>query len=85
MFEANRRIVLRSCAAGAGLSAAAQSFARSCSGTYPENDLSDGLAKAARHLLADHFGIPQQAVADFNENRVVMPAPNCLPDSGKRD
>ena len=33
------------------------------------------LAKAPRHLLANNFGIPQGAVANFNKKRMVISAP----------
>ena len=45
------------------------------SGTYHESSLSDWLAKAPRHLLANNFGIPEKAVANFNRKRMVISAP----------
>jgi oxalate decarboxylase len=46
------------------------------SGTYHESSLSDWLAKAPRHLLANNFGIPESAVANFNKKRMVISAPS---------
>ena len=46
------------------------------SGTYHESSLSDWLAKAPRHLLANNFGMPEKAVANFGRKRVVITAPN---------
>jgi oxalate decarboxylase len=45
------------------------------SGTYRESSLSDWLAKAPRHLLANNFGIPEKAVANFSKKRMVISAP----------
>ena len=45
------------------------------SGTYHESSLSDWLAKAPRHLLANNFGIPESVIAVFNKKRTVIPAP----------
>jgi oxalate decarboxylase len=45
------------------------------SGTYHESYLSDWLAKAPRHLLANNFGIPEKDVANFGKKRVVISAP----------
>jgi oxalate decarboxylase len=45
------------------------------SGTYQESSLSDWLAKAPRHLLANNFGIPESALANFNRKRMVISAP----------
>jgi len=45
------------------------------SGTYHESSLSDWLAKAPRHLLANNFGIPEKNVANFNRKRMVISAP----------
>ena len=45
------------------------------SGIYHESSLSDWLAKAPRHLLANNFGIPENAVANFNKERAVISAP----------
>ena len=45
------------------------------SGTYHESSLSDWLAKAPRHLLANNFGIPEKDVANFNRKRMVISAP----------
>ena len=45
------------------------------SGTYHESSLSDWLAKAPRHLLANNFGIPEKAVANFSKKRMVISAP----------
>ena len=39
------------------------------SGTYHESTLSDWLAKAPRHLLANNFGIPETAIANFKKRR----------------
>jgi len=46
------------------------------SGIYHESTLSDWLAKAPRHLLANNFGIPEKAVANFNKKRMVISAPS---------
>lgn len=35
--------------------------------TYHESALSDWLAKAPRHLLANNFGVPEKAVANFSK------------------
>jgi oxalate decarboxylase len=48
------------------------------SATYHESSLSDWLAKAPRHLLANNFGIPEKAVASFAKKRMVI-APQNLP------
>ena len=48
------------------------------SGTYHESSLSDWLAKAPRHLLANNFGIPESAVASFSQTRMVI-APAVTP------
>jgi oxalate decarboxylase len=45
------------------------------SGIYHESSLSDWLAKAPRHLLANNLGIPENAVANFNKERAVISAP----------
>ena len=45
------------------------------SSTYHESSLSDWLAKAPRHLLANNFGIPEKAVANFNKKRTVISSP----------
>ena len=45
------------------------------SGTYHESSLSEWLAKAPRHLLANNFGVPEKDVANFNRKRVVISAP----------
>ncbi len=42
------------------------------SGTYRESSLSEWLAKAPRHLLANNFGIPEKDVANFGRKRVVI-------------
>jgi len=42
------------------------------SGTYHESSLGDWLAKAPRHLLANNFGVPEGAVANFAPKRVVI-------------
>ncbi len=42
------------------------------SGTYHESSLSDWLAKAPRHLLANNFGVPEKAVGNFS---MVISAP----------
>jgi len=44
------------------------------SGIYRESALSDWLAKAPRHLLANNFGMPETAVTNFKE-RAVISAP----------
>jgi oxalate decarboxylase len=46
------------------------------SGTYHESSLSDWLAKAPRHLLANNFGMPEKAVANFGRKRMVIAAAN---------
>ena len=46
------------------------------SGTYHESSLSDWLAKAPRHLLANNFGMPEKAVANFGRKRMVITTPN---------
>ncbi len=45
------------------------------SGTYHESSLSDWLAKAPRHLLANNFGVPEEAVGNFSKKRMVISAP----------
>jgi len=45
------------------------------SGTYRESSLSEWLAKAPRHVLANNFGIPDSALANFNRKRAVISAP----------
>ena len=35
------------------------------SGTYHESSLSDWVAKAPRHLLANNFGVPERTASDF--------------------
>ncbi len=45
------------------------------SGTYHESSLSEWLAKAPRHLLANNFGVPEKDVANFNRKRMVISAP----------
>jgi oxalate decarboxylase len=45
------------------------------SGTYHESSLSDWLAKAPRHLLANNFGIPEQAVANFSRKHSGISMP----------
>jgi oxalate decarboxylase len=42
------------------------------SGTYHESSLSDWLAKAPRHLLANNFGIVEKDVANFSSKRMVI-------------
>ena len=42
------------------------------SDTYHESSLSDWLAKAPRHLLANNFGVPEKAVATFGRKRMVI-------------
>ena len=44
------------------------------SGTYHESSLSDWLAKAPRHLLANNFGVLEKDVANFNRKRMVISA-----------
>ena len=46
------------------------------SGTYHESSLSDWLAKAPRHLLANNFGVTEKAVANFGRKRMVITTPN---------
>jgi oxalate decarboxylase len=46
------------------------------SGTYHESSLSDWLAKAPRHLLANNFGVTEKAVANFGCKRMVITTPN---------
>jgi oxalate decarboxylase len=46
------------------------------SGTYHESSLSDWLAKAPRHLLANNFGMPEKAVTNFGHKRMVIAAAN---------
>jgi oxalate decarboxylase len=41
-------------------------------GIYHENSLSDWLAKAPRHLLANNFGIAEKDVANFGRKRMVI-------------
>jgi oxalate decarboxylase len=45
------------------------------SGIYHESSLSDWLAKAPRHLLANNFGIPEKALAHFSKKPMVISAP----------
>src|ERR1700681_4658471 len=42
--------------------------------TYHESSLSDWLAKAPRHLLANNFGMPEKSIANFNKKRMVISA-----------
>lgn len=42
------------------------------SGAYHESSLGDWLAKAPRHLLANNFGLPEAAVANFGRKRMVI-------------
>ncbi|MBR0832541.1 cupin domain-containing protein [Bradyrhizobium manausense] len=42
------------------------------SGAYHESSLGDWLAKAPRHLLANNFGVPEAAVANFRRKRMVI-------------
>jgi oxalate decarboxylase len=46
------------------------------SGAYHESSLSDWLAKAPRHLLANNFGIAENAVASFGKKRMVIAPSN---------
>jgi oxalate decarboxylase len=46
------------------------------SSTYHESSLSDWLAKAPRHLLANNFGMPEKDVANFSRKRMVISAPS---------
>jgi oxalate decarboxylase len=46
------------------------------SASYHESSLSDWLAKAPRHLLANNFGMPEKAVANFGRKRMVITTPN---------
>jgi oxalate decarboxylase len=43
-------------------------------GTYRESSLSDWLAKAPRHLLANNFGVPEATVANFGRKRMIIAA-----------
>jgi len=45
---------------------------------YHESSLSDWLAKAPRHLLANNFGIAEKDVANFGRKRMVI-APSVTP------
>jgi oxalate decarboxylase len=45
------------------------------SGIYHESSLSDWLAKAPRHLLANYFGVPEKDVANFGRKRMVISSP----------
>ena len=45
------------------------------SGTYHESSLSDWLAKAPRHLLANNFGLAEKDVANFGKKRMVIAPP----------
>ena len=53
------------------------------SGIYHESSLSDWLAKAPRHLLANNFGIPEQAVANFSRKPMVISAAVAPPNGGR--
>ena len=44
------------------------------SGTYHESSLSDWVAKAPRHLLANNFGVPEGALVTFRKQRLVIAA-----------
>ncbi|WP_128962435.1 cupin domain-containing protein [Bradyrhizobium guangzhouense] len=44
------------------------------SGLYHESSLSDWLARAPRHLLANNFGISEQAVTHFTPRRTIVAA-----------
>src|SRR5581483_9391751 len=44
------------------------------SAAYHESTLSDWLAKAPRHLLANNFGVPEAAVANFKKRAVISAA-----------
>jgi oxalate decarboxylase len=46
------------------------------SGSYRESSLSDWLAKAPRHLLANNFGIPEKDVANFSKKGMVISGPS---------
>jgi oxalate decarboxylase len=39
---------------------------------YRESSLTDWLAKAPRHLLANNFGVPEAAVANFGRKRMII-------------
>jgi oxalate decarboxylase len=41
-------------------------------GAYRESSLTDWLAKAPRHLLANNFGVPEAAVANFGRKRMII-------------
>ena len=43
-------------------------------GVYHESGLSDWLAKAPRHLLANNFGVTEEAVARFAPRRTIVAA-----------
>jgi oxalate decarboxylase len=42
------------------------------SGTYQESSLSDWVAKAPSHLLANNFGIPEKSLAKFAKRKMVI-------------
>jgi oxalate decarboxylase len=44
------------------------------SGSYQESALSDWVAKAPRHLLANNFGVPESQLASFRKQRAVIVA-----------
>ena len=45
---------------------------------YRESSLSDWLAKAPHHLLANNLGLSDKAIASFNRKRMVI-APAATP------
>jgi oxalate decarboxylase len=44
------------------------------SAVYRESSLSDWVAKAPRHLLANNFGVPEKSVTNFNKKRMIISA-----------
>lgn len=44
------------------------------SSSYQESSLSDWLAKAPRHLLANNFGIPESSIPKFGNKPMVISA-----------
>jgi oxalate decarboxylase len=57
------------------------------SGVFQEITLSDWIAKAPRHLLANNFGVPEASLASFvRKKMVIVPAvaPDSLPRQPRR-
>ena len=46
------------------------------SGSYQESALSDWLASAPRHLLANNFGVPEDSVISFVKEKSLVAAPS---------